>query len=94
MLGKYPCLPWLAQGVGYSILKLLRLMVISSFLLFLLQNKAVYISDDCPAELSLSDDFDPEYSDFEDPAHDQEILDLLFYKNSTKSNKQVSIEHI
>ena len=48
----------------------------------------MYISDDS-AEFSLSEDFDPDISDFEDPVHDQEILDLLFYKNSTSSKKQV-----
>ena len=48
----------------------------------------MYLSDDS-AEFSLSDDFDPDISDFEDPAHDQEILDLLFYKNSTGGKKQV-----
>ena len=48
----------------------------------------MYLSDDS-AEFSLSDDFDPDISDFEDPAHDQDILDLLFYKNSASSKKQV-----
>ena len=38
---------------------------------------------------------DYEISDLEDPAHDQEILDLLFYKNSTGNvqSKQVRSQH-
>jgi len=73
---------WLFEIFCYSTFtRLASLLGLSvNFLLF--QGRRSYY-DDSPSDLDI------ELSDFDDPLHDQEILDLLFYKSTGKVSYRV-----
>lgn len=64
------------------------LMLYLLFVLVIALQKDIYLSDDSIQWSQCAAD-DQVTSDLEDPAHDQEILDLLFYKNISKDDQKV-----